>query len=193
MTSNIAIDIALLPPADVMNAAIDLNKQLLVKQPSVLTLSSTVRVPHLTLMQAIVKEKDLVNVEAKLDYIAAAFVPLHLSGKLSSSNDVTYFQIEKTADLQNLHETIMKQFEKIVSYDTKLEDYDDAEVRQKTIDYVRNFRTLAAYENFDPHITLGLGILPSTIKKTSFVAQRLAVCHLGNFNTCKRVLFEVSL
>lgn len=45
-------------------------------------------------------------------------------------------------------------------------------------------------EDFLPHITLGKGTLDAKAGETSFTASRLALCHLGNHCTCRKVLGE---
>jgi hypothetical protein len=193
MTNSLAVDIALLPPDDVMDASIAINKKLLENQPSVLALSKSSRLPHITLMQAIIREDDLAAAGALLKQIAGESSPISLQARLISANETTSFGIHVTDDLQNLHEVIMNRFEGLVSYGSDARYYDDKEVRQRTIDYVRDFRAKAAFANFNPHITLGIGALKDTDQSISFKVQRLAICHLGNFNTCKRILYETRL
>lgn len=188
----IAIDIALLPPDDVMDRAIAVNQKIIAKYPSKLVLSKTERLPHITLLQAVIDEKNMEAATTILERIAREFEPLKLTAKLvykaeTSSNSFRVFG--NYPELQKLHEQIMQNFKSLISYDAEAGYFDNDEVSERTIDYVKNFCEKSAYSNFRPHITLGKGEAQED-EDLSFTASRLAICHLGNFNTCKKVLFE---
>ena len=60
--------------------------------------------------------------------------------------------------------------------------------RSADIEWVATFRQQSALQRFDPHITIGVGALNARVAPTSFVATQLAMCQLGRFCTCRRVL-----
>jgi hypothetical protein len=60
--------------------------------------------------------------------------------------------------------------------------------------YIQNFTQNSSYKNFNPHITIGDGIFERKLKlQIKFTASRLALCHLGNYCTCREILYETSL
>ncbi|OVE79492.1 hypothetical protein BVY00_00300, partial [bacterium G20] len=121
------------------------------------------------------------------------FKPINLVAHLVNKPSSSFFEIENSHELRKLHTNIMEEFEKIASYNVKSEAFYDKSIREHSLDWVRNFRKDAAFENYWPHITL-LTSNPSKDRKTlKFIAKRLAICHLGDYNTCRKILVEVTL
>ena len=60
---------------------------------------------------------------------------------------------------------------------------------EKTID-TNLLGTIRVIDAFTPHLTLGHAEITPTIEPFDFIPTRLAVCHLGRFCTCQRVLAE---
>ena len=197
MSKRYAVDIVLLPPDNIMDLAIKVNHD----NPSTYPLNKKSRLPHITLLQAIIKASDLKLAEDLLSNVAQRFKPLELSASLghaslpgfsSTPSKSSYFNIEPSDSLQNLHEMIMHDFEDIATYDAKAEDFYDSEVRQASLDWVKNFVRDAAHENYWPHVTLMTGT-DELITIPPFTARRLAICHMGDYNTCRKILFETTL
>jgi hypothetical protein len=72
--------------------------------------------------------------------------------------------------------------------------YGSSVVSKSTLSWISNYARKSSFENFKPHITLGFG--KAEIKKViklKFKAQKLAICHLGNHCTCRRVLGIVKI
>ncbi len=66
--------------------------------------------------------------------------------------------------------------------------YDDI-VDPSSVEWVRSYPEKASHESFHPHITLGYGrAKPSFSLPVTFGAAGLALCHLGNHCTCRRIL-----
>ena len=59
--------------------------------------------------------------------------------------------------------------------------------------WVKDFVRTKILENYHPHITLGMGVLLGLNLPISFIASRLALCHLGTHCTCKKILTEFKL
>lgn len=188
MSDSLAVDIVILPPDEVMDRAIALNKE----YESRFTLNKKDHLPHITLSQAIIKKSDLKKIEVKLETIASTFKPLKLSASLANSSGFT-LEVHKSPRLKNLHVTVMDKLKDLVSYDAKAEHFYDDPVSDKTVAWVCNFLTNSAYDKYYPHITLSISG-PVDLKETmDFTATRLVLCHLGDYNTCRKILFETNL
>ena len=186
--AKIAIDVALLPPEEVMDTAIEFNQ----KSDPKFELSKTDRRPHITLSQAVIDEADFDEVRSSLEEIASKFQPLNLEAEITN-DPATFLRIALTKPLADLHQAIMKGIDKLVSYDAQAEHFLDSEVRESSLEYVRNFRTNAAFKNFDPHISIGVNEKVEEKHPLSFTVDRLTVCHLGNYNPCRKILWEAHL
>jgi hypothetical protein len=64
-------------------------------------------------------------------------------------------------------------------------------IRQGSVDWAAGFsRNHPDGTNYQPHISLGVGKVKPLKEPISFTASHFAVCHLGNFNTCRKILKE---
>jgi hypothetical protein len=70
-------------------------------------------------------------------------------------------------------------------------------VHPASVEWVNRYRTAAAFDRFSPHITIGIGRFGEERERPrlplSGVASRLALCHLGDYCTCRKILFETEL
>jgi hypothetical protein len=66
--------------------------------------------------------------------------------------------------------------------------YGDQEVAESTLLWIKNYREKVSFENFFPHITIGYGQIESRVPQIIFAPSELALCHLGNHCTCRKVL-----
>ncbi len=192
MNKYLAIDIALLPPDKIMDEAIAINKKLIAQYGPKIVLNKHSCLPHITLSQCLIEEKNLVRVVARLKEIAADFGVLELKGKLDKEYN-PWLEIAKTKQLQELHNKVMNDFKAFASYDAKKEYFYDSLVRKESLDYVRRFAIESAYDKYYPHLTVGIGRMVDSPKEIGFKAERLAICHLGDYNTCRKILYEESL
>jgi hypothetical protein len=62
------------------------------------------------------------------------------------------------------------------------------DARDRDVRWVREFRRESSFDRFTPHITLGHASEPPTVEPMEFVATTIAVCHLGRFCTCQRII-----
>lgn len=71
----------------------------------------------------------------------------------------------------------------------------DPPIRPGSIEWVRNYRDKHSHGAYHPHITISVGGVPNVNLDfpISFVATRLALCHLGNGNTCRKILAKFTL
>jgi hypothetical protein len=107
---------------------------------------------------------------------------------------VSSFAIKKTNDLQALHEAVMRDVGPLLSYDVDATMIYDGVAAETTLEWIRDYAEKAAYDHFFPHITLGYGQASTAMTfPIPFPAMRLALCHLGNHCTCRKVLTAVAL
>ena len=60
--------------------------------------------------------------------------------------------------------------------------------------YIQNFIIDSSYDKFNPHITIGDGIIEKpNYLPLKFKTSILGLYHLGNYCTCRKVLYETEL
>ncbi|MCK4269824.1 MAG: hypothetical protein KAW93_05020, partial [Methanogenium sp.] len=113
----------------------------------------------------------------------------------SSGERVSGIDIIRTSALLALHEEIMNLVNDYAVSDVLPEMvYLDPgeEIPDFTLNYIGNFASRSSYDYYSPHITLGYGEVkkPEECVKVpdSFRCSDIAICHLGNHCTCKKVL-----
>jgi len=192
-TTTTAIDIAILPPADVSARAVALSAALPVAESQGLLLGGD-RLPHITLTQQFVQSESLDALLAQIDRVVGGESRLRLrvtgGGKISNA---VWMSIERTPELAGLHERLQqvtKPFE-VSPGDPSAFFGNDA--RDRDAHWVEEFRRESSFDRFTPHITLGHAAAPPFIEPFDFVATTIAVCHLGRFCTCRRVIRAWSL
>lgn len=196
MSNRLAIDVVLLPTDEVMDIAIDLNK----KFGPVFELNKNDCLPHITLFQFIVEKSNFEELKERLLKIASAFEPINLAGRTDvhagaflGVNQTSDFKFDNKGSIRKLHFQIITNLQELVTFDARGEDFFDKNVRQRSLDWVKNFIENAAFEKYSPHITLGTKTPVNPPVDIEFNASRLAICHLGDYNTCREVLFESRL
>ena len=183
-----AIDIAILPPVDVSVRAVALSAALPAAESQGLVLGGD-RLPHITLTQQFVPSDSLDALLAELHRIAGGHPALRLrvAGGGKGSNSV-WMSIERTPDLVGLHEQLQHVTEPFEVDRGDASAFHDADARDRDVRWVREFRRESSFERFTPHITLGHASEPPIIEPFDVVATTIAVCHLGRFCTCRRVI-----
>ena len=187
-----AIDIALLLPDALAQSLTALNHTLRAP-PDGFHFDSTY-LPHLTLVQQFVRRHDLEAIAGAVDEVVAHQAPLALTTThISCARVSSTLGVELTGELATLHHRLMECLDPFWAE----ADRDDAAdafwtdghgPRSADIEWVATFRQQSALQRFDPHITIGAGALAARVAPTSFVATQLAMCQLGRFCTCRRVL-----
>ena len=90
------------------------------------------------------------------------------------------WSIRKSAELQQLHESIMEVFTPMTQGPASAEHFHSPPpVGASSVSWVQHYPTQSAIEKFDPHITLGYGETGQPGEPFSFRPQSLALCHLG--------------
>ncbi len=64
---------------------------------------------------------------------------------------------------------------------------------ESTLAWIKNYSEKSSFEKFFPHITIGYGEINDYSFPIKFTASKLALCHLGNHCTCRKILASVKL
>ena len=112
----------------------------------------------------------------------------------SKGEAVSVFEVEKTTQLQLLHEQVMDKLAPYLTGDVT-EDmiYGNEEVAASTLLWIENYRQNSSFENFFPHVTIGYGQTEYQMQPATFAASKLALCHLGNHCTCRKILVSIEI
>ncbi len=191
----IACDVVLLPPREVAEKAIETNQKIIESGNLDIVLDKEKCLPHITLAMGCLKEDNLREAENVLKETGGGFLPLEIKIVPSKAGKAC-FRIEKNEDISALHESVMKNMAPFFSYDVKkdmLYQEKDEEINDITIHYIKNFSGEHSFEKHEPHITVGHGEMDIEVSTFEFKADELALCHLGNFCTCRKILFSCSL
>lgn len=198
--SKIAVDVVLLPSDGMMDKAIQANAELVEKFGSKIVLNKENCLPHISLAMGCINEKDVEPIGRLLELVAkeSPLGELTVIGIRTSTNargeKGSVFEVEKTRDLQSLHEKIMRKMTPYFGCDVTSEMiYGDEEVAETTLLWIKNYARKASFTSFFPHITIGFGEIESEAFPITFAPSKLALCHLGNHCTCREVLASVEL
>lgn len=199
----IAIDIVLLPPDDIMDQLVSLSKSLSEQTgDNSIELHKQKCVPHISLAMGYIDDKDLPELKKSIEFLDMNTKQLKLEFTGINQNQVkdTYSSeilVSKTPELTALFQrtnTILRKFHKTDA--THFAFYNLKDENEVTVRWVNQYpeknKDVSA---FRPHITIGMGSLDkdADFPKYSFTAKKIAICHLGNFCTCRKVLFTMNL
>ena len=192
--SLLAVGVALLLPPEAQQVVARLNARL-TAPPAGFRFDAD-HLPHITLAQQFVPATDLPLVADEVGRVLASAAPLALTaGGFASSGLTTSLVVDATQPLATLHARLM---DRLAPFDMTAGGADafirDAEPpRARDVEWVTRFRTAAAYASFEPHVTLGAGALDAPAPALEFEAAHVAICRLGRFCTCRRVLASWTL
>ena len=197
--SKIAVDVVLLPPEEIMDEAIEINQALIKTFDKKIVLNKENCFPHISLAVGCIMEEDIPRIDDVLKGIAESFSPMMLTRihveTIQTGEKVSGFEIEKTKDIQLLHEKVMDGLSSCFIGDISRDMIyasSDERIDDFTLQWISNYSEKASYENFFPHITLGFGELGAEDVKIrlplQFKAAKLALCHMGNHCTCKKII-----
>ena len=197
--AEIAVDVVLLPSEEMADKAIAANKELLKQYADKIVLDKENCLPHISLAMGCIDKSSI----DEIDKILKTAAKENSLGQLSAvcihtetnraGEKVSVLEIEKTEALQSLHEGIMKRLEPYFSFDVRAEMVLSSETGELTLDWIKNFPEKSSFEKFYPHITIGYGKINKYSFPIKFSVSRLALCHLGNHCTCRKILASTNL
>ena len=198
--AKIAVDVVLLPSEEVTNRAIEANNGLSKQYADRIILDKENCLPHISLAMGCINERDIANIEKILLTIAEKYSPGQLNiiginaGTNSLGEKVSVFEVKKTGRLLSLHKEVMRRMTPYFSYDVTAEMVLWPPIAcESTLLWVKNYPKKSAFENYFPHITIGYGQVDDFSFTAEFAASKLAICHLGNHCTCRKVLADAEL
>ncbi len=187
--TKIAIDVVLLPPENIMDKAIEINSQF---ADDPIKLNKENCLPHISLCMGVLEEENLTKIKAIIEEISKQFSKLFLTIDKISAEHVC-FEVKNNETLQKLHEGIMTKLSPYLSYDATTDMcFSPPFVVEKTLTWINNYRN-TSFEEFYPHITLGISKLENRDLNIDFVASKIVVCQLGNYCTCRKVIISSDL
>ncbi|WFN35099.1 hypothetical protein L1S32_02975 [Methanogenium sp. S4BF] len=201
---NYAVDIVLLPPPEVMEAAIQINRMLIEKTgDDAIRLDIAEQIPHVSLAMGCIPGRSLSQLNVPLEQLANRLLPMEIGieGPVTvvteSGDAVSGINLAKEDPLFVLHRSVMAQLAALSKEKCTPASFvreENEELTSFTLGYVPDFAEKAGFERYSPHITLGNGDaagienLPVLPEKATF--STLAICHLGNHCTCRSVLWS---
>ncbi len=189
-----AIDAVLLPDEAMTDRAIEANAELVEKFGAEIVLSKDNCLPHISLAMGCIDESDIPAVADVLDTIAKKnqLTRLKVIG-VRKSGDASVFEVQKTKQLQLLHETVLNQVGPYLTSDVTADMVYGGRAVESTLQWIREYPEKSSFERFFPHITIGYGQMENISSPIEFTASALALCHLGNHCTCRDVLVSIEL
>lgn len=188
MVKLVALDVAILPPPDVMSRAIELSAALPGAGAQGLRLDGD-HLPHVTLTQQFVRHEELELAFSHVDTVLGDQPPLRIvvTGG-GQSGHTLWMSIERTRELLDLHERLMEALRGVERQEGGPHAFFGEHGRVRDVLWVAGFRLKSSSSAYTPHITLGHGDQAPAIEPLAFEATTIAACHLGRFCACRRVL-----
>ena len=182
-----AIDVAVLPPADVTQRAIALSAALPVAESRGLRLDAE-HLPHITLAQLFVRASELDTVLQRTDEIVGRQHPMRLHVTGAGHSGETVWLAVDPGPLVEVHERLMHHLHGIERPGGTAAAFVDGDARVGDVLWVTSYRLTASFGSFTPHITLGHAQTLPSVEPFEFTATTIAACHLGRFCTGRRIL-----
>jgi len=186
----IACDVVLLPSEEAAGRAIEMNREIAAAGDDSILLDPEKCLPHITLVMGCLKEEDLGQAGEILRDIASNFPALELE-TVHAKGGPASIRLEKTRDIELLHEIAAIRFSRLFTCNATRDmifDNGGNDFHDLTLDFIHKFPTRGSFENYTPHITIGYRSTCLEIPQFKFRADTLALCHLGDLCTCRKVL-----
>jgi 2'-5' RNA ligase len=188
MSKLLALDVALLPPPDVRQRAIELSAGLPGEHADRLRLDAE-HIPHITLTQQFIRVEELDAAFERIDDVLRGEAPVtvNVTGGGKGGHSV-WMAIERTDAISRLHERLMEALRGFERPAGTAAAFFEDDARVGDVVWVTGYRLKSSFGAFTPHVTLGPGTAPPNIAPFTFQANSVAACHLGRFCSCRRVL-----
>lgn len=198
--AKIAIDIALIPPKEIISKIEGITKEADKKGQTEHLMNENDFIPHISLSMGCTDKSNIDKISSLITNLSQDFNPIkikltNLKHFESSEGKKTYwFSIARNKRLQKLHETMLDKVENFLSYDPTPEMYFRKEGEKvTTISRGIPMFKKRSRENYDPHVTLLVHETNFKDIPLEFEASRLAICQAGVRTSCRKILFEINL
>tara|TARA_R110000851_G_scaffold333532_1_gene515076 strand:- start:38162 stop:38863 length:702 start_codon:yes stop_codon:yes gene_type:complete len=201
----IAIDVLLIPSEEMYAQSLQLNSLINQNNPETIKLDKN-HVPHITLLQCFINEEDLPKVNGALEGLFNTIKNDSLKAESlfyysEKEESFSMIAIEKNEQLLQLHQKVIELVKPFIvkngSEKSFVQNPDDSPISESTLSYVPEFVDKHSFENFDPHISLGVAqttLLDSlalqVFKPIQFKVESLSVYQLGDHGTAQKLLWE---
>jgi len=198
--AKIAVDVVILLSDEMTGLAIQANRELIQPSGGKITLNNDTCLPHISLAMGCIDEENIGRIEPILRETANESFPRELkvvgvyTGTSDTGGKVSLYHIEKTRTLQQLHENVMSNLSPYLTYDVRADMLlRPPEVEESTLAWIKNFPQQSSFAKFVPHITIGFGQANALDFPITFAPAKLALCHLANHCTCRKILVSVGI
>ena len=201
----IAIDVLLTPSKEMNEQALYLSGLIIKNNPSSMQLDKN-HIPHITLLQCFVKERDLPEIESSLKGLYEMIKPdlLYASGLVYNKENEDSFamvQIDNSEQLSKIHKETIERVKPFIVKDGSESAFvpnpDGSPIDEFTIAYVPKFIEDYSFENFDPHISLGVAkkvfldsLSGNVFQPIRFKTTSLSIYQLGDSGTAQKQLWS---
>lgn len=189
----IAIDIVLLLPPEIVELCNELNKE---SDKEKYVSFGDGNNPHISLAMGAIALSDLKDLEMKIRSIFNGCSTLSLEVSNLKIDGYTYeFTISKTPELLDLHDKCFRVLQEYLSENLEMSMFNELEkINDTTLYWVEKFPKDSVGLNYKPHITLGVGHPNSVLSfPIKFSVVKSGIFQLGPYCTCKKLLVNLSL
>jgi hypothetical protein len=197
--------VLLIPSEEMYAQSLQLNTVIKQNNPETIKLDEN-HVPHITLLQCFINEENLPEVTNALEGLFETTAQDSLKAESLFYNKDTeesfaMISVEKSEPLMKLHEKTIEAVRPFIvkngSEASFKQNPDGSPISESTVTYVPEFVDKHSYENFDPHISLGVAqtlfldsLAQQVFKPIQFKAQSLSVFQLGDHGTAQKLLWK---
>ena len=188
MSALLALDVALLLPAQAREQAMQLSAALPAAASHGWRLDAG-HLAHITLTQQFVRVDEIDAVLERIDETLRGQAPIavHVTGGGKSASSV-WMAVERTPAITALHERLMEALRGLERPGGTAAAFFEGDARVGDVAWVTGYRLKSSLGSYNPHATLGHAATPPAIAPFEFQATIVAACHLGRFCSCRRVL-----
>lgn len=195
--SDIAINIAIIPPIKLQELAIWLSKNLHGGTDKV-ELSIQDYIPHITLLFWCIDRSKVWELQKILDKHTRTIQPLqiYLKGVKESAIETgdiwSSLEIKQTPELQQLYETIIEYIKPLLSYEdiTPSLYYEPHTIERITLDWTKKHKQKSSKDIYQPHLSLWIWKWIKDLSGEDFISKEIGIFQIWRYSTCRSKVWE---